>query len=184
MKRFLQTGTSLVFLCCLSLPALAEEGTAHAEKTTLPQLNPEFFPSQIFWLLVTGILMYLMMSKIALPRIARLVEGRDDSVRRDLEQAHRLREEAEDIKLAYTRTLRDADERAHAMVDRVTREIKEKQALQVAASMERINQKIAETEQQLRSDKNSLLTETDSIAQKLGALIIRELDNTDGTARS
>lgn len=164
--------------------AFAQEAhEAHAEaaeKGGLPQLDAAFYPSQIFWLAVTAILMYAIMAKFALPRVAHFIDQRDDKVRHDLEQAARLRQEAEDVKVMYSRNLRDADERSRALVDRVVREIKDKQTQDLAHSMERINADIDKTEQRLHNEKNAVLADVSQIARELSGKIVEQLGKQAG----
>lgn len=164
----------------VSAQPLAIEGEVekHAESAHaggLPQLDPEFYPSQIFWLLITGIGMYLVMAKIALPRVARLIDMRDDTVRQNLEQASRLRLEAEDIKVTYSRTLRDADERSKALIDRIMREAREKQAQALNQSAERLRQDMQATGISLEEQKDAVLKDASKITKTFSDSIINEL---------
>jgi F-type H+-transporting ATPase subunit b len=150
-------------------------GPVHEEGGgSMPQLDPTYYASQLFWLLVSGVLLYTLMAKVALPRVARIIEIRDDQVRRDLELAARLRHEAEDIKVAYTRALRDSDERARALSERTVNDIRDKQAKALEASTVSINKQISDTEQNLRLEKELALKEVPAMADKLSATIIRE----------
>jgi hypothetical protein len=67
-------------------------------------------------------------------RWSKMVELRDAKVREDLEAAYALKQQAEDIKIDYTKQLRDADERAHTLVGELVAELKAKQAEAMAKS--------------------------------------------------
>lgn len=153
------------------------EGAVHEEEGggTMPQLDPTYYASQLFWLLIAGGLMYLMMSKVALPRVARILEVRDNQVRKDLEKAARLKLEAEDVKVTYLRALRDADERARALTERTLREIREKQDAALSEIAVRTQLKIAETEKTLLAQKEAVLIEVSAISKKLSDTIIGQL---------
>lgn len=69
-----------------AVEALAEE----AEKG-LPQLDFTSFPSQIFWLAVTGLVLFQLMNKVALPRISSVLEERADAIADDLDRAEDFR---------------------------------------------------------------------------------------------
>jgi F-type H+-transporting ATPase subunit b len=154
----------------MPLSAYAEEGSSG-----MPQLDPTFFLSQLFWLIITGSFLYLLMAKIALPRVARMVQIRNDKVHEDLEAAYNLKQQAEDIKIDYTRALRDADERAHALVENLTRELKEKQYTALAQTAARIQLKIAETENYLRGEKDALVKDAPIISERLTKVIVTQL---------
>jgi len=66
-----------------------------AESGGMPQLNPEFWFSQIFWLVVTFGILYLVLSKIILPKISDNIETRKSQVLENLELAEKQRNESE-----------------------------------------------------------------------------------------
>jgi F-type H+-transporting ATPase subunit b len=176
---FGRVNTLLLSLLVFTAPAIAwaaEAAPATEEGGgSMPQLDPTFYPSQIFWLIITCALMFALMSKVALPRVARMVQFRDDQVRRDLEKAYRLRREAEDMQIIYTRSLRDADEKAKTMLDKIVNEARAKHAKAMEETQDRITQTIAETEQFLRGEKEVLLKEATHMADRLSKTIVSTL---------
>lgn len=98
-------GVSLVTLTTMAgtvLAAAAEHApdAAHGGEHAaggLPQLNPANFPTQIFWLALTFGVLYYLMSKKALPRVAEVLEARQERISRDLAKAASLKEEAEAV---------------------------------------------------------------------------------------
>ena len=69
-----------------------------AESGGMPQLNPEFWISQIFWLILTFGILYLVLSKLILPRISANLESRKSQILENIEAAEKQREDSE-IKL-------------------------------------------------------------------------------------
>ena len=67
-----------------------------------------FFWSQVFWLIVAFVVLYLLMSKIALPRIAEVLEERQDKIDDDLAKAEKLKNEAEQVLAEYEKAIADA----------------------------------------------------------------------------
>ena len=63
----------------------------------MPQLNPEFFTPQLFWLLITFSVLFVVLAKSVLPRIAGVLEERELRIGSDLEKAQQLKEEAEKV---------------------------------------------------------------------------------------
>ncbi len=78
----------------------------------MPQLDPSTFAPQLFWLLVTFVVLYLVMWKVALPRIADLLQERQERIDDDLERAQKLRDDAETVLVAYEKTMADGRSRA------------------------------------------------------------------------
>lgn len=98
--------TAIVF----AAPVLAAAEGEHAEhaKKGLPQLNPDSFASQVFWWVLTFGLLFWLMSKVALPRVAEVLEARQEKISNDLEKASALKAEAEGVMQAYEKALSDA----------------------------------------------------------------------------
>jgi F-type H+-transporting ATPase subunit b len=69
-----------------------------AESDGMPQLNPEFWVSQIFWLIITFGILYVVLSKLILPKISSNLESRKSQISDNIEAADKQREESE-IKL-------------------------------------------------------------------------------------
>jgi len=75
-----------IFFSFLSLEAFA------AESGGMPQLNPEFWISQIFWLTLTFGILYLVLSKFILPKISNNLESRKSKILENIEAAEKQRE--------------------------------------------------------------------------------------------
>ena len=99
--------TALTTAVVLASPVLAAAEGEHAKKG-LPQLNPDSFASQVFWWVVTFGLLFWLMSKVALPRVAEVLEARQEKISNDLEKASALKAEAEGVMQAYEKALSEA----------------------------------------------------------------------------
>ncbi len=82
----------------------------------MPQLDMAAYPPQIFWLVVSFVILLLLMWRVGLPRVRKVLEARQDRISGDLEQAETLRAEAEQALKAYEKALADARAKAHALV--------------------------------------------------------------------
>ncbi|MEZ5932239.1 MAG: hypothetical protein R3F54_09850 [Alphaproteobacteria bacterium] len=71
----------------------------------MPQLEVSTYISQIFWLIVCFSVLYYLLSRKALPRVAEVLEARADRIRADLDEAQRLKKEAEDALARYERVV-------------------------------------------------------------------------------
>ncbi|MBM3478197.1 MAG: hypothetical protein FJX69_03145 [Alphaproteobacteria bacterium] len=85
---------------------------ADVQKAGMPQFDLSRFPSQIFWLGVTFLVLYLVMSRIALPRIGEVLEARANRIGGDLDRASALKAEADQIKAAYEKALGESRAKA------------------------------------------------------------------------
>ena len=95
--------------------AAAEAAHGEAASAGLPQLDPTWWPSQLFWLAITfGVLYWLMAGKF-LPAIGGAIEERRDRIADDLDQASDFKREAEEAEDAYNQSLADAKAKAQAI---------------------------------------------------------------------
>ena len=74
----------------------------------MPQLDPSHFATQLFWLFATFLVLFLIAWKVALPRIADVLNARQNRIDSDLERAQTLKSEAEDVLSAYEKALAEA----------------------------------------------------------------------------
>ncbi|MGQ3672167.1 F0F1 ATP synthase subunit B [Xanthobacter sp. TB0136] len=89
---------------------IVDEHAAH-----FPPFDVSTFPSQLLWLVITFVLLYLLMSRVTLPRIGRILEERRDRIADDLDEGIKLKAESEAAQLAYEKALNEARARANAI---------------------------------------------------------------------
>ena len=101
------------------MAAATTEGTgkAGAPEAGLPQLNPEHFSSQVFWLAITFGLLFIVLWRITLPKIESGLSARKSRIDGDLGAAERSKKEASDALAEYEAALAQARGRALAMAD-------------------------------------------------------------------
>jgi len=88
---------------------MATDTTSAAESAPgLPQLDFSTFPNQIFWLVVTLVVIYMVLSRVALPRIASVLAERQGTITNYIAAAEELREKAAEAEAAYDKALADA----------------------------------------------------------------------------
>lgn len=94
------------------------EAAGHpAEEGGLPQLNPEHFAGQIFWLAITFGLLFILLSKVTLPKIASGLSARKNRIEGDLGAAEQSKKDASNALAEYEAALGQARGKAHAMAD-------------------------------------------------------------------
>jgi F-type H+-transporting ATPase subunit b len=105
----------------------------------LPQLDIQTYPSQIFWLVVTFIVLYVLVLKVAVPRISEVLGEREERIADDLDKAETLKKEAEQVRAEYEKALTEARDKAHS----ATREAQEAAAKSGAAAETEAQAKVA-----------------------------------------
>ena len=87
----------------------------------MPQLDLTSFSSQLFWLIISFSLLYLFVSRYAVPEIGKVLRQRQDRIQSDLEQAEGLKEEAMYLKEEYEASLRETREKAGEAIAKAVR---------------------------------------------------------------
>ncbi|MFX0541741.1 F0F1 ATP synthase subunit B' [Roseovarius sp. S4756] len=82
----------------------------------LPQLCPDWMGNQIFWLLVTLVVIFFVLSRIALPRIAAVLAERQGTITNDIAAAEDLKVKASEAEAAYEKALADARSNANDII--------------------------------------------------------------------
>jgi F-type H+-transporting ATPase subunit b len=158
------------------------ETTAHTEapgeQHAFPPFESQHFPSQLFWLALTFILLYVLMSRIALPRIGGILENRSKHISSDLAAAQRFKEQSEAANTAYQKSLADARARAQAIAN----ETREQQAAEADATNKKLeaqlHDKLAAAEQSIAATRSTAMGNVSSIAADTASAIVQRLIGT------
>lgn len=145
----LRSHTLAFMLAVLASPAFAE-----SEKSSMPQMNPEWYANQLFWLAVSFVVLYLIVSCVIVPKLNRVLGGRKQTIEGTIAEAESLKNQAESARNHYESVEAKARKDASSMVAEVTastnRAIAETQAKmdadlkkRIAASDAAINEKLA-----------------------------------------
>jgi len=112
----------------------------------MPQLCADWMPNQIFWLLVTLIALYFVMSRIALPRISAVLAERSGTITNDIAAAEELKNKAAEAEAAYDQALLDARAEANKIVAEAKAEIQAELDVELQKADAQIAAKTAESE--------------------------------------
>jgi F-type H+-transporting ATPase subunit b len=147
-----------------------------------PPFDSSTFPGQLLWLAIFFGALYWLMSKVALPRVQNILEGRAEKISSDLAEAHRLKAETDAAIAAYEKALADARAEGHRiaaeMHDKVSAEAEERRRQTELA----LNAKLDEAEKQIAATKTAALGNVRGIAIEAGAAIVETLTGTPPAA--
>jgi F-type H+-transporting ATPase subunit b len=147
----------------------------HEGKGQFPPFNPQTFASQLVWLVIAFVVLYALMSRLALPRIARIIETRAAAIKGDLAEAEKLKTQSEEAVAAYEKALADARNRAQALAN----ETRNKQAAEAEASRkaleDQLNARLAESEKTIAATKASAMSNVKGIATDAARAIVEQL---------
>lgn len=156
--------------------ATSETGGAAAEQSGgMPQLDFDNWASQIFWVAIALVLLYQILSKKILPRIAGALEDRHNAIADDLDRASELKLKAEDAQAAYEQALSDARARANEIADKTRADIADDLAVQTEKAEAEIAARTAEGEKRIGEIKTEAAASAKTIAVETAAQIIDRL---------
>jgi len=148
------------------------------KKSGLPQLDPSRYPSQIFWLLTSFALLYVLMSRVALPRVTEVLDMRQTQRDNNLNRAEHLQEDAAKIRQMLEASMATAQTEAQATVSAHEQENAKKAAAENARFMEHARNRIASAEQNIAKAKEEALHSLADISAEVAADIVQKVSGT------
>ena len=149
----------------------AEEG--------MPQLNPEYWAAQTFWLILIFSSLYLIIWKIFLPKIIDSVENRKSKIVNDLNEAQKLKENAEKKLEEYKKIIEETKKIAKKIIEEnkknLTNDIKNKN--QELNKM--IEQELSVAEKEINDLKNNSIANINKIAVEISSSLIKQIVGTE-----
>ncbi|MBM3516092.1 MAG: F0F1 ATP synthase subunit B' [Alphaproteobacteria bacterium] len=130
----------------------------------MPQFDPTMFPSQIFWLVVTFVALYLIIARFAIPRVGEILEQRARLIQDDLDRAKQLKADSDKALATYEKAMADARAQARDVLLAVTNEMKAVVDQKTAAVTAEVTKQIADAETRIGKAKSDALAQIRSIA--------------------
>jgi F-type H+-transporting ATPase subunit b len=154
----------------------AAESAGHAAQSAgMPQLDFATFPNQIFWLAVALVLIYLILSKIALPRIGGIMADRQGTITNNIAAADELKAKAVEAEKAYNQALIDAREEANKIVAEARVEIQKDLDRVTAKADAEITAKAAESAKRIEEIRDGAAKSVAEVAKDTAAEIVAAL---------
>ncbi|HUL05696.1 MAG TPA: hypothetical protein VLV76_05140 [Candidatus Acidoferrum sp.] len=138
--------------------AATHEGTGKCEGG-MPQLCFPDFPPQIIWLVITFVLLLILMSRVALPRVAGGIEQRDARIKADIDRAERVKTEADAALAAYQKAMADARAKAQSELRQTQAEIAAETAKRESAFAQQLAQRTKAAEDSIAQAKSKAVAE-------------------------
>lgn len=154
---------------------MAEPAHGAESAVGMPQLDFSTYPNQIFWLVLSVVALYLIISKVAVPRIGGLLNDRHEAISNDLEAAADLKRRAEEAEAAYNKALAEARSEAQRIGAETKAAIQEELKEATAKADAEIAARAAESEARITEIRDSALRSIEEVAADTGAAIVRNL---------
>jgi F-type H+-transporting ATPase subunit b len=155
--------------------------SAHTEvpaKGHFPPFERETFASQLVWLAITFVVLYVMMSKLAVPRVAGILDARRDKIDGDLTAANDLKVKADTAMVDYEKSLAEARARAQALAAETRDKLNAEADVKRKAIEEQLGVKLAEAERTIAATKAAAMANVRGIAADAAAAIVNRLVGT------
>ncbi|MEE4188597.1 MAG: F0F1 ATP synthase subunit B' [Roseobacter sp.] len=138
----------------------------------MPQLDFSTWGNQIFWLIVTLVVIYMVLSRVALPRIAGILAERQGTITNDIAAAEDLKAKAQEAEAAYDKALLDARSEAHRIVAEAKAEIQSDLDAAIAKADAEIAAKAAESEKAIAEIRAGAAEAVEQVAKDTAQEIV------------
>ncbi|MEM9436159.1 MAG: F0F1 ATP synthase subunit B' [Pseudomonadota bacterium] len=141
----------------------------------MPQLDFSTYPNQIFWLVVTLVVIYFVLSRVALPRIGGVLAERSGTITNDLAAAEELKNRAEEAEAAYEKALADARAEAQKIAAKTKAEIQAQLDKELEKADAEIAARAAESEAAIAEIRASAVDSVKEVAKDTAKEIVSAL---------
>jgi len=173
------------YALCITLIVCVDR--AFGAEAGMPQLNPEFWASQVFWLILVFTILYLIIWKIFLPRIAYSIENRKSKIVEDINEAQKLKEGVEKKVIEYNEIINNSKKEAKKIIDdnrkKLDRDIEDKKkkfSEEIENELKKIEKEIVNLKKDSELNIKKIATETSS--EIIKQIIGTEVNNSNVSA--
>ena len=165
------------FALCIAL--IGYDSFAYGAEAGMPQLNPEFWAAQIFWLILIFTSLYLIIWKIFLPKITYSIENRKSRIVNDLNKAQELKENAEKKLKEYNKIVENSKNEARKIIEDGKKKLDIEIASKKKIFKDETEKELANVEKEIKDLKRSSISNINKIACETSAEIIKQIINTE-----
>jgi len=169
-----------ILIFSFALPSVAQS----AESVGMPQLNPEFWISQIFWLIITFGTLFIVLSRFILPKISKNLETRKSEILENIETAEKQREESENKIKEYEKIIIDSNTEAKNYFNEIRKKVISDIAKKQETLENEIDKEIKNVEKEIVDLKNNSPKKINKIAIETSTDLIKHLIGADVNSSS
>ncbi len=159
----------------LLIALLATNNSLFAAEAGMPQLDPTYWASQGFWLILIFVILYLSISKFYLPKIKNNLDNRDNKIKEDLDNANKFKDQSE-IKIKEYETILENAKKEVAKIHLESRNNLDKDIQSKKAKIEKdIENEILKAQKEIVELKKSSISSIQIIAENITSNIIEKI---------
>ena len=155
-----------------------------SESGGMPQLNPEFWVSQIFWLTITFGILYVVLSKLILPKVSANLEVRKSKILDNIEAAEKQREERELKIKEYEKIVQNSKNEAKSYFNQTKEKVLKDINLKKETLNKELNKEIEKAESEVQNFKKKAPEKIKKIAAETSADLLEQLIGTEVNSSS
>ncbi|MBZ5760539.1 MULTISPECIES: F0F1 ATP synthase subunit B [Rhizobium] len=152
-----------------------ETGVAPGHHASFPPFDPKTFPSALLWLVITFAIFYIVMQKVLVPRVGGILESRHARIAQDVEEAARLKAEADAAVATYERELAEARAKSNAIGAAARAEAKAKAEAERRAIEASLAEKIKTAEARIAEIKAKAFADVGAVAEEAASSVVEQL---------
>jgi len=175
MKKFFSI-TCFVLVLSYSRALAVDEG--------MPQLNPEFWAAQIFWLVLIFSTLYIAISKIFLPKIINVIENRKLKIVSDIDEAQKLRDSAESKLKEYNQIIENSKKEAQKLMYDNKKQLDADLKQKKQKFSEEIEKELVNAEEEIKELKKTSLLSINKIATEITNDLLKKIMGTNSNMSS
>jgi F-type H+-transporting ATPase subunit b len=146
-----------------------------AESGGMPQLNPEFWVSQIFWLIITFGILYVVLSKLILPKISANLENRKSQILENIEAAEKQREESEQKIKEYEKIIQGSKNEAKNYFKQAREEVLKDIGVKKETLEKELDEEVNKAEIEIKTFRDSAPEKIKKIAVETSSDLLQKL---------
>lgn len=152
--------------------AYATATDAAEQSGGMPQLDLSTWTSQIFWLVITFAVLYFVLARFILPKIEDGLTTRGDRIADDIDEAHRMNQEAKQAEMDYQQAVSDAKAKAHNISETTRKSVEGEIEAEMAEAEADFATMQIEADARIATTKAAAMANVDSVAQDTVAAIL------------
>jgi len=148
---------------------------AYGAEAGMPQLDPKFWIAQIFWLILVFSSLYFIVSKIFLPKITLTIENRKSKIVNDLNEAQKLKENAEVKLKEYNKIIENSKKDAQKIISDGRKKLNEDIEIKKKKFDAEIEKELQAVEKEIKELKKNSISDVAKIAESASTEIIKQI---------
>ena len=162
-----------LFLISLNYLVIGE--VLYAAEAGMPQLDPTYWASQGFWLILVFSILYIIISKLFIPKIKNNLEVRENKIKNDLEDAKNLKELAEKKEIEYKEVILKAKKDVTKIFIESKKKLNENLKVKKDLIEKEINKEFKKTEKEIIELKMNSISSINNISEQIVSKIIEDI---------